>query len=98
MADIDFSAWHGSDAMSQAVNSADPAATLNEICAGKRAGDPELESSHALPHHYPGKGPNADGVRNAEARFNQTEGLSNKPEAKAHLDNHMKQIQAADKK
>jgi hypothetical protein len=94
---VDQSTWDKDKAMSQCASSDDPAACYDSICAGKKAGDPANQDSHALPHHYPGKGPNADGVRNAKSRINQTDGLTNKADAEKHLDAHMTEIQAAEK-
>jgi HK97 family phage prohead protease len=98
MADVDNSAWDGPAAMSAAASADDPAAALNAICAGKKEGDPKTEAAHALPHHKaPGDPPNAAGVRNAEARISQTQGLTNEAAAQKHLDAHMATIQAAEK-
>lgn len=99
MAKVDNSAWDANQAWANGAASDDPAAFYNGICAGKRDGDPSTQEAHALPHHYhPGDPPNAAGVRNALARFDQTEGLTNKAEARQHLEAHMKAIQAAEGK
>jgi phage head maturation protease len=92
-AEVDNSAWDGNAAMTACNTAAD----YNKICAGKKAGDPKLRSSHALPHHYLAKAPvpNAAGVRAALARFSSTEGLTNAGEARRHLEAHMRSIQAA---
>lgn len=96
MASIDNSAWDGPAAMSAASKSADPAASLNAICAGKKAGDPKTEAAHALPYRKtPTSPPNAGGVRDALSRLSQCEGLTNSAEAKSLLEGHMKEIQAA---
>lgn len=93
---VDTGAWDGSAAMSACANSDDPAAAYRAICAGRRAGDPDLQSSWALPHHSsPGDGPNAAGVRNALSRLPQTEGLTNREAAQRHLDAHMAEINPA---
>lgn len=89
---VDESAWDGPHAMSLAAESEDPAATYKQICAGRREGDPSLQSSWALPYKYPGKPPNAAGVKNALGRLPQTQGLTNADEAKALLQRLMKQI------
>ncbi len=91
---VDNSAWDGGAAMSNCASKDSPASCYNSICAGKKAGDPNLQSSHALPHHKsPGSPPNADGVRNALARLPQTQGLTNAGAARAHLQAHMSAIQ-----
>lgn len=91
-AEIDESDWDGPKAMSMAAKSDDPAATFKQICAGRREGDASKEESWALPYRYPGKGPNAAGVRNALSRLPQTEGLTNEAEARALLQRLMKQV------
>lgn len=91
-ASVDQSDWDGPKAMSLAAKSSDPAATYKEICAGTKAGDPSDQSSWALPYRYPGKGPNAAGVRNALSRLPQTQGLTNEAAAKALLERLMKQV------
>jgi hypothetical protein len=92
---VDNSAWDGNAAMSKCANSDSPASCYNAICAGKKAGDPALQSSHALPHHKaPGDPPNAAGVRNALARLSQTQGLTNAGAARSHLEGHMSSIQS----
>lgn len=92
---VDNSAWDGAAAMSKCANSDSPASCYNAICAGKKAGDPNLQSSHALPHHKaPGDPPNAAGVRNAMARLSQTQGLTNAAAARSHLEGHMASIQS----
>lgn len=89
----DESAWDGSAAMSAAAGSDNPAAAYKAICAGRKAGDPDLQSSWALPHHkHPGDAPNAAGVKNALGRLPQTQGLTNEAAAKAHLEAHMRAI------
>lgn len=89
---IDQSDWDGPKAMSLAAKSDDPAATYKQICAGTKAGDPSKQDSWALPYRYPGKGPNAAGVRNALSRLPQTDDLTNKAAAQALLERLMKQV------
>jgi ATP-dependent Clp endopeptidase proteolytic subunit ClpP len=90
---VDNSSWDGGAAMSAAASSDDPSAAYSAICAGKRDGDPDKQSTWALPHHkHPGDPPNAAGVRNALARLPQTDGLTNHDAAQAHLQAHMKAI------
>jgi phage head maturation protease len=98
MADgVDEGAWDGAAAMSYATQQDNPAAAYEAICAGRRAGDPALQSSWALPHHsHPGDAPNADGVRAALQRLPQTQGLTNHDAAQAHLDAHMTAIHTAE--
>jgi len=91
-ADVDNSAWDADKAMSQCAAKDDSAGCYGSICAGKKAGDPATQAAHALPHHYPGKGPNAAGTRNALSRLPTTQGLTNEAAARTHLENHMKQI------
>jgi signal peptide peptidase SppA len=89
VAEVDNSAWDGNRAMGQCSSAAD----YRSICAGeKNVGDPDERQHWALPHHYLGRGPNAAGVRNALARLGQTEGLTNRGAAQAHLDAHMRTI------
>jgi HK97 family phage prohead protease len=89
MAAADNSAWDGNAAMSACKTAADYAA----ICAGRKAGPPDQRSSYALPHHKsPGAAPNAAGTRNALSRLPQTQGLTNRAAAQAHLEAHMKAI------
>lgn len=90
---IDNGPWDGAAAMSRCAQSDDPAAAYAAICAGRREGDPAVQSTWALPHHTrPGAGPNADGVRNSESRLPQTQGLTNAEAAQRHLDAHMREI------
>ena len=96
MASVDNSAWDASKAWKAGASSDNPTAFYNGICAGKKAGDPSTQEAHALPHHYkPGDPPNANGVRNSLSRIGQTQGLTNKAAAQAHLDGHMTAIKAA---
>lgn len=86
---VDESAWDGNKAMGQCSTAAD----YRSICAGVHgAGEPGERQHYALPHHYLGKGPNADGVRAALSRLPQTEDLANATEARSHLEGHMSQI------
>lgn len=90
---VDNSPWDAGRAMHNAAQSDNPAEFYAAICAGKRAGDSDSSEAHALPHHYtPGAAPNAAGVRAALARLNQTQGLTNKDAAQAHLEAHMRTI------
>lgn len=98
MATIDFTAWNADKAWAAGAASDNPAAFYNAICAGKKKGDPKTQEAHALPYRYsPSSAPNAAGVRNALARFSQTQGLTNASAAKAKLTSLMAKIQAAEK-
>ncbi len=89
---VDNSAWDGNRAFGQCSTAAD----YRSICAGERSvGDPDERQHWALPHHYLDRGPNAAGVRAALARFGQTEGLTNGPAARRHLESHMREINPA---
>lgn len=92
-ASVDTSPWDASRAWKAGAASDDPAAYYKAICAGKKAGDPNNQSSWALPYRYsPSSAPNAAGVRNALSRLPQTEGLTNADQAKAKLQKLMKQV------
>lgn len=89
---VDNSAWDGSRAMGQCSSAAD----YRSICAGERTtGSPDERQHWALPHHYLGKGPNANGVRAALGRIGQTQNLKNREAAQAHLDAHQSEIDRA---
>ncbi len=89
-AEVDNTAWDGPAAMSGCAAADDPAAAYGAICAGRRDGDPDLQSSWALPHHKaPGDPPNAAGVRSALSYLPQTQGLTNHDDAESHLNDHM---------
>ena len=98
MANIDWTSWNAAKAWAAGAKSSDPAAFYNAICAGKKGGDPKTQGAHALPYRYsPSSPPNAAGVRNALARLNQTQGLTNKDAAETKLKGLMTTIQAAEK-
>lgn len=81
--------WNGPAAMAACAKASDPAAAFAAVCAGRRAGDPKLEKTWALPHHdRPGAPANERGVSSALGRFDQTQGLINAGTAKAHLLSH----------
>ncbi len=91
--DVDTSPWDASRAWHAGASSQDPAAFYAGICAGKRSGDPSLQSSWALPYRYsPSSAPNAAAVRAGLARIDSTEGLTNKAEAQSTLQGLMKKI------
>lgn len=92
---VDTSDWDADAAMSRCAGSDSPASCYRSICAGRRDGDPELQSTWALPHHARAGGPpNANGVRNALSRLSQTEGLTNAEAARRHLERHLSAINA----
>src|SRR5215831_3365217 len=94
---VDNSTWDGGAAMSSCASGSAPASCYSRICAGRRTGDPALQSTWALPHHkHPGDPPNAAGVRNALSRLPQTDGLINKKAAQQHLEAHLSAINAND--
>jgi len=93
---VDNSSWDGPAAMSTCASSSTPATCYRSICAGRKAGDPALQSSWALPHHKTAGGPpNAAGVRNSLSRLPQTQGLTNTAEARRHLEAHLASINAS---
>lgn len=95
---VDNGPWDGPSAMSKCAAKSAPGTCYASICAGRKTGDAGVQSSWALPHHMTqGGAPNAAGVRNALSRLPQTQGLTNRAEAQAHLDAHMKTINAGAK-
>jgi phage head maturation protease len=87
--------WDGPAAMSACASSGTPGSCYGAICAGRKAGDPALQSSWALPHHpRPGAPADPAGVRNALSRLPQTQGLTNAAAARRHLEAHLAQAQA----
>lgn len=90
---VDNSPWDANKAWHNGAASDDPAAFYAGICAGRKAGDKSTQQAWALPYKYhPGDPPNASAVRNGLARLDQTEGLTNKAEARATLESAMKKI------
>ena len=90
---VDNSEWDASKAWHNGTVSDDPAAFYAAICAGTKTGDKSTQAAWALPYKYsPSSAPNAAGVKNALARINQTEGLTNKQEAQDKLQGLMKKI------
>jgi len=88
---VDTSEWVGNKAMGQCNSASD----FESICAAVHTiGQPGERQHYALPHHYLGKGPNADGVRAALSRVPQTENITDaeRASAKSHLEAHMSQI------
>lgn len=92
-ADVDNSPWDASRAWHNGAQSDDPAKFYAGICAGRKSGDPSTQDGWALPYRYtPSSPPNAGAVRDALSRLPQTDGLTNKAEAEAHLKRLMGQI------
>jgi hypothetical protein len=90
---VDDTVWNASKAWHAGAASPDPAAFYAGICAGEKAGDKSTQSAWALPYRYtPSSAPNAAGVKNALARLEGTDGLTNAAEAKAKLRGLMKKI------
>jgi Clp protease len=81
-AGVDFTPWNVAQAWRDAAAAPDPAAFYAAICAGRRPGDPAVQSSWALPYRYrPGAAPNAEAVAVALERLPATDGLVNTTEA-----------------
>jgi HK97 family phage prohead protease len=83
--------------MSMCAKSNTPATCYGAICAGRKAGDADLQSSWALPHHrHPGSPPNAGAVRAAQSVLGGGRGgvmgLTNRAAAVAHMQAHMDAI------
>lgn len=92
-ASVDNSPWDASKAWAAGAKSDDPAKFYAGICAGKKSGDKSTQAAWALPYRYsPSSAPNAAAVRNALARIDQTQGLTNKAEAQSLLEGLMKKI------
>jgi signal peptide peptidase SppA len=88
---VDNSAWDGNRAMGMCSTAADYA----QICAAAHTvGEPNQRQHWALPHHYLGRGPNAEGVRAALSRVPQTQNITDaqRQSAQSHLDAHMREI------
>src|SRR6266568_744854 len=82
----DDSPWDGNAAMSSCSSASD----YRSICAGEHsAGSPDERQHWALPHHKsPGAQPNRAGVNDALSRLPQTQDLTNRSAAEAHLQAH----------
>jgi HK97 family phage prohead protease len=88
---VDNTGWDGNRAMGECNSASD----YESICAGTHTvGQPGERQHYALPHHYLGKGPNADGVRAALSRVPQTANITDaeRASARSHLEAHMSQI------
>jgi hypothetical protein len=85
-AGVDFTPWSAAKAWRNAAAAPDPAVFYAAICAGRRPGDPGLQSSWALPYRYhPGAAPNAEAVATALERLPVTDGLVNTVQAAVML-------------
>jgi HK97 family phage major capsid protein len=82
-AEMETGPWDADAAMAKCSTASD----FRSICAGEvSAGEPDERQHWKLPHHSTPGGPaNANGVRAARSRFEQTEGLTNKEAARRHL-------------
>lgn len=83
----DDAEWDAQAAMSAAGNADDPAAAFRAICAVEHsAGEPSEAQHWGLPHHRsPGAPANAAAIRNARARFDSTQDVSNAEAARRHI-------------
>lgn len=91
--DVDTAKWNPVKAMRRGAKSENPEAYFRAICAGRRAGDPSLASSWALPYRSaPGADPNADAVLAALATLPTIKDLSNGPQAREFLLDLARQI------
>ena len=92
---VDNTGWDAGPPMAACTSADSPGSCFRAICAGRKAGPPEERNSWALPHHKsPGSPPNAAGTRSALSYFSRTQGLTNRDEARRHLEAHMASIQA----
>lgn len=88
---VDETTWDGNRAMGMCNSAAD----YRSICAAEHTiGEPDQRQHWALPHHYLGRGPNADGVRAALSRVPQTQNITDEQRSRAqsHLEAHMREI------
>lgn len=79
----DATPWDGNAAMTAATSAAD----YRAICAGEHTvGEPDERTHWALPHHKrPGAPANAEAIRNARARFNQVQQLTDREAVRRHI-------------
>lgn len=90
---VDNSAWDAAKAWHAGATAEDPAKFYAAICAGRRSGEPDQQSSWALPYKYsPSDPPNAAAVRAALGRLSGTEGLTNREQAQSLLEGLMKKV------
>jgi prepilin-type processing-associated H-X9-DG protein len=82
--------WDAAAALAKCHSASD----FKSVCAGeKSSGQPDNANHWALPHHSgPGAAPDKGGVVAALGRWNQTDGLTNKDGAHAHLMAHAKEL------
>lgn len=83
----DSTSWDAGAVMARGSNSDDPAAFFRGVSGIETTeGEPDQRQHWALPHHkQPGGRANAAAVRNARARFGQTQNLRNREAAQRHL-------------
>jgi prepilin-type processing-associated H-X9-DG protein len=82
--------WDAAAALAKCHSASD----FRSVCAGeKSSGQPDNANHWALPHHSgPGAAPDKGGVVAALGRWNQTQDLTNKDGAHAHLMAHAKEL------
>jgi ATP-dependent protease ClpP protease subunit len=94
----DETPWKPLKAIKNADRSDDPEAYFRAICAGRKAGDPRLADSWALPYKYtPGSKPNYQGVIDALAKLPYEKGLTNKDEARTFLNDLLEKMNPGSK-
>ena len=89
----DESPWKATKAIKNADRSSDPESYFRGICAGRKAGDPRLADSWALPYKYSPTGkPNLEGVVTALAKLPYEKGLTNRDEARTLLNDLLERM------
>ncbi len=83
----DDSTWDAQEVISWCLDQDDPAAAFRAVSGIERTvGEPDEAQHWALPHHRrPGEPANAAAIRNARARFEQTEDLKDRAAARRHV-------------
>jgi len=101
-ASVDWELYNGDESLELAEQADDPEYALSSICAGltgRKRGDGALRMGFRLAHHTrPDGPPNAHAVESALARMDQPQTLAvldNYEEAKTHLLEHQREIDAA---
>ena len=89
--------WDVKAVMQLAAKGGDPVGTFDDICAGRSVvGSPVDKNYWLLAHHSEIGGPPViDGVKQALELLPHVKNLMNGDSAQVHLENHMKQIEAA---
>lgn len=79
--------WDSQEVESWCLAQDDPAAAFRAVSGiAKTVGEPDEAQHWALPHHRrPGRPANAAAIRNARARFDQTQDLVNREAARRHI-------------